>query len=97
MECAMLSLQDLLDFRDLDAEESPAAAPADVFPESVATLSETLLGTREGLIRLHGMMLDNMRHAIENGHKDRLVDTARTFLRFHESYTLPFLAEPAAN
>ncbi|MGE5384437.1 MAG: hypothetical protein ACM3SV_00960 [Betaproteobacteria bacterium] len=84
----MLSLQDLLDFCDLDEGHRPFAAAPEVSPDSVATL----LSTPEGLVRLHGMMLDNMRHALETGQKDHLMNIARSFLDFHESYTLPFLA-----
>ncbi len=84
----MLSLQDILDFCDLDDGNRPTCVTPEVSPDSIATL----MSTPEGLVRLHGMMLDNMRHALETGQKDNLMNVARSFLDFHENYTLPFLA-----
>lgn len=89
----MLTLQDLMDFRDLDDETGNVAAP-DVSMVSAAELGQKLLGTPEGLLQLHGMMLDNMRHALVNGQKEHLANVTKTFLDFHENFTLPFLGKP---
>lgn len=91
----MLSLQDLLDFCDLGHKEIEAIADHQRVPLTVAAeIGQQLLNSQEGLIQLHNMMIDNMRHALANGQKDHLISVTETFLNFHRNY--PITAQMAA-
>lgn len=89
MEFKMLTLQDMLDFCDGAHPQAEAIAEEQKAPMAFAAdLGRHLLTTPEGLGQLHYMMLDNMRHALENGHQDHLVSLTRIFLDFHRNYPL---------
>lgn len=83
----MLSLQDLLDYCDLDRGEIEAIAEHEHLTLPVAAeMSECLLSTPEGVCKLHIMFLENMQHAMESGdytHMQQLADAYRHLQRTH--------------
>ena len=83
----MLSIQDVLDYCDLDHGEIAAVAEHEHIPMTVAAeLGETLLGTPEGVVRLHSMIVENMEHALESGHYRHVQELGETYqhlLRTH--------------
>ena len=57
----MLSMQDVLDYCDLDRGEIEAIAEHEHIPTMLAAeLSENLLSSPEGVFRLHSMIIENM-------------------------------------
>jgi len=83
----MLTLQDIIDFCDTTPSEAETVADHQNIPLTFAAeMGKRLLSTPEGQLQLHGMMLDNMRHALESGQSERLVSLTRTFLDFQRSY-----------
>lgn len=83
----MLTMQDIIDFCDIGHAEAEVIADHHNIPmASAAEMGMRLLGSPEGLLQLQGMMLDNMRHALENGHSDKLAAITRTFLDFQRNY-----------
>ncbi|HMV01582.1 MAG TPA: hypothetical protein PKD04_10890 [Rhodocyclaceae bacterium] len=83
----MLSLQDVLDYCDLDQGEIAAVAEHEHIPLAVAAeVGEALLASPEGVFRLHTMIIENMEHALERGqtaHAQELVCTYRHLQRTH--------------
>ena len=83
----MLSLQDLLDYCDLDRGEIEAIAEHEHLTLPVAAeMGECLLCTPEGVCKLHVMFLENMQHALETGdyaHMQELADAYRHLQRVH--------------
>lgn len=68
----MLSLQDCLDFCDLDCSEIEAIAEHEHIPVIVAAeLSSELLQTPEGVCSLHSMVLDNLAEALAHGDMEK--------------------------
>ncbi len=85
----MLSLQDLLDYCDLGHKEIEAIADHQrVSLVAAAEIGQKLLETSHGQIQLHNMMLDNMRHALAKGEKEKLVALTETFLNFSSQYPI---------
>lgn len=83
----MLSLQDVIDYCDLDRGEIEAIAEHEHIPLALAAeLSEMLLCSPEGVCRLHGMIIENMAHALASGQHARveaLEETYRHLTRTH--------------
>ncbi|MGE5946733.1 MAG: hypothetical protein ACM35F_08570 [Betaproteobacteria bacterium] len=86
----MLSIQDVLHYCDLDRGEIEAVAEHEHLPMTVAAeLGESLLGSPEGVFRLHGMIVENMQHALENGQYEHVQDLVRTYEHLQRTHPLP--------
>lgn len=86
----MLSIQDVLDYCDLDRGEISAVAEHEHIPLTVAAeLGETLLASPEGVFRLHGMIVDNMQHAVETGQFEHVRELAGTYAHLQRTHPLP--------
>lgn len=83
----MLSLQDVIDYCDLDKGEIAAIAEHEHIPVAIAAeLGEVLLCSPEGVCRLHGMIIENMAHALscqQYAHVKELEQTYHHLLRTH--------------
>lgn len=79
----MLSLEDCLDFCELDAQEVEAIAEHEHIPIIVAAeLGCNLLRSADGLRNLHAMLKDNISRARRTGHSDRAARWARVYRQF---------------
>ncbi|MBS1160687.1 MAG: hypothetical protein H6R15_3106 [Proteobacteria bacterium] len=86
----MLSMQDVLDYCDLDTGEIEAIAEHEHIPVTVAAeLSEVLLCSPEGVCRLHSMIIENMAHALECGRYDRAQDLSKTYQHLQRTHPIP--------
>jgi len=86
----MLSMQDVLDYCDLDRGEIEAIAEHQHIPMAIAAeLSEVLLCTPEGVCQLHTMIIENMQHALEVGHNERVLDLMQTYEHLQRTHPLP--------
>jgi hypothetical protein len=86
----MLSMQDVLDYCDLDRGEIAAVAEHEHIPMTIAAeLGENLLGTPEGVCKLHSMILENMGHALETGHFQHVKDLEATYQHLQRTHPIP--------
>lgn len=86
----MLSMQDVLDYCDLDRGEIEAIAEHQHIPMTIAAeMSEVLLCTPEGVCQLHTMIIENMQHALEIGHNERVLDLMQTYEHLQRTHPLP--------
>ncbi|MCL2345194.1 MAG: hypothetical protein FWC58_05015 [Desulfobulbus sp.] len=83
----MLSIQDVIDYCDLDRGEIEAIAEHEHIPLTVAAeMSAVLLGSPEGVCHLHSMIIENMQHALETGHYQHVKDLAETYQHLQRSH-----------
>ena len=86
----MLSMQDVLDYCDLERGEIEAIAEHEHVPLAVAAeMSEVLLCSPEGVCKLHTMIIENMERAIESGHYERVQTLAETYQHLQRTHPLP--------
>ena len=86
----MLSIQDVIDYCDLDRGEIEAIAEHEHIPVTVAAeMSEVLLGSPEGVCRLHSMIIENMQQALEAGRYQHVKDLAETYQHLQRSHPIP--------
>lgn len=86
----MLSLQDVIDYCDLERGEIEAIAEHEHIPVTVAAeMSEQLLCSPEGVCRLHSMIIENMQHAIETGRYEHVHDLAITYQHLQRTHPIP--------
>ncbi len=86
----MLSMQDVLDYCDLDRGEIDAVAEHEHLPTMLAAeLGESLLSTPQGVFRLHAMIIENMQEALEAGHFEHVKELAQTYEHLQRSHPLP--------
>ncbi|WP_374327412.1 hypothetical protein [Azonexus sp.] len=86
----MLSMQDVLDYCDLDRGEIEAIAEHEHLPLAIAAeLSEVLLGTPEGVYQLHAMILENMQQALAAGENERVIELMKTYEHLKRTHPLP--------
>ncbi|MDD2663739.1 MAG: hypothetical protein PHD19_08260 [Dechloromonas sp.] len=86
----MLSIQDVLDYCDLDRGEIEAIAEHEHIPVTIAAeLSENLLCTPEGVCRLHAMIIENMQEALAAGQYERVCELAKTYEHLKRTHPLP--------
>lgn len=86
----MLTMQDLIDYCDLERGEIEAIAEHEHIPMAVAAeLSEVLLCTPEGVCRLHSMIIENMEHALEVGQYQHVKDLAETYQHLQRTHPIP--------
>lgn len=85
----MLTLDDLLDYCDLDREEIAALAEHEHIPMAIAAeLGDHLLETPEGVKELHRMLLDNMKHAKVGGNRKHLAELVHTYLHLKQTHPI---------
>ena len=86
----MLSIQDVLDYCDLDRGEIEAIAEHEHIPVTVAAeLSEVLLCSPEGVCRLHTMIIENMTHALEQGQYEHVKNLSQTYEHLQRTHPIP--------
>lgn len=86
----MLSIQDVIDYCDLDRGEIEAIAEHEHIPVTVAAeMSEVLLCTSDGVCRLHSMIIENMQHALDSGHFQHVKDLAETYEHLQRTHPIP--------
>jgi hypothetical protein len=86
----MLSIQDVLDYCDLDRGEIAAVAEHEHIPMTIAAeLGEALLSTPEGVVRLHSMIVENMEHALQTGHYQHVEELGETYKHLQRTHPIP--------
>jgi hypothetical protein len=86
----MLSIQDVIDYCDLDRGEIEAIAEHEHIPMAIAAeLGEVLLCTPEGVCRIHSMIVENMVHAMEVGEYEHVRDLSKTYEHLQRTHPLP--------
>ena len=86
----MLSIQDVIDYCDLERGEIEAIAEHEHIPMAIAAeLSEVLLCSPEGVCRLHTMIVENMVHAMEAGEYEHVQDLSKTYEHLQRTHPLP--------
>ncbi len=86
----MLSMQDVIDYCDLDSGEIEAIAEHEHIPTMLAAeLSEGLLCSPEGVCRLHTMIIENMEVAIEAGRYEHAKSLAKTYQHLQRTHPMP--------
>ena len=89
----MLSIQDVLDYCDLDRGEIEAIAEHEHIPVTVAAeMSESLLCTPEGVCQLHVMILENIQHAFDAGNLEHVKELAAAYQHLQRTHPLPSMA-----
>lgn len=91
----MLSLQDVMDYCDLDEGEIAAVAEHEHIPLAVAAeMGETLLASPDGVFRLHTMIVENMTHAMECGEYTHVKELASVYQHLQRTHPLPGVPSP---
>lgn len=86
----MLSMQDLLDYCDLDKGEIEAIAEHEHLPLAVAAeMGEVLLCSPEGVFKIHSMIIENMEHALQCGQYQHVRDLACVYEHLQRTHPLP--------
>ncbi len=86
----MLSIQDVLDYCDLDRGEIEAIAEHEHIPMTIAAeMGEVLLCTPEGVCQLHSMIIENMQRALEEGHFEHVKELAETYQHLQRTHPIP--------
>lgn len=79
----MLSLDECIDFTDLDTDTVVAVAEHEGLPPIVAAqLGAELLRTHGGLHKLHRMFRENLERAVRRGRLERAKAIERAYRRF---------------
>ncbi len=86
----MLSIQDVIDYCDLDQGEIEAIAEHEHVPITIAAeLSQSLLCSPDGVCRLHSMIIENMQQALESGHFQHVKDLSQTYEHLQRTHPIP--------
>lgn len=86
----MLSIQDVIDYCDLERGEIEAIAEHEHIPMCIAAeLSEALLASPDGVFRLHTMIIENMQQALDARHYEHVRDLAKTYEHLQRTHPLP--------
>lgn len=86
----MLSIQDVIDYCDLDRGEIEAIAEHEHIPITVAAeMGDALLCSPDGVCRLHTMIIENMRQAFDAGHYQHVQDLAQTYQHLQRTHPIP--------
>ncbi|WP_371323014.1 hypothetical protein VX159_11400 [Dechloromonas sp. ZY10] len=86
----MLSIQDVLDYCDLDRGEIEAIAEHEHLPLAVAAeLGEALLSTPEGVCQVHTMIIENIQHALDGGHYQHAQELVTVYEHLQRCHPLP--------
>jgi hypothetical protein len=86
----MLSMQDVIDYCDLERGEIEAIAEHEHVPVIVAAeLSEQLLCSPQGVCRLHSMIIENMENAMACGEFQHVQELAETYQHLQRTHPIP--------
>ena len=86
----MLSIQDVIDYCDLDRGEIEAIAEHEHIPMAVAAeMSEILLCSPDGVCQLHSMIIENMQEALEAGHYEHVKELASIYQHLQRTHPIP--------
>lgn len=86
----MLSMQDLIDYCDLDEGEIRAIAEHEHLPMAVAAeLCDCLLRSPEGVCMLHAMIAENLERARRCGRAQQAKDLEDTYRHLQRTHPLP--------
>ena len=75
----MLSMQDVIDYCDLERGEIEAIAEHEHIP---------LLCTPQGVYQLHSVIIENMQHALEVGEYQHVKDLAATYAHLQRTHPI---------
>ena len=88
----MLSMQDVLDYCDLDRGEIEAIAEHQHIPMTIAAeMGELLLCSPEGVYQLHAMIIENMQEALAAGQYERVCELGKTYEHLKRTHPLQSL------
>lgn len=86
----MLSMQDILDYCDLNDDVIEVIADHTGVPMIVAAeMSEALLCSPEGVCRLHMMLVECMKEALAQQHNERVLELMEVYEHLRRSHPLP--------
>lgn len=86
----MLSMQDILDYCDLNEDVMEAIADHTGVPMIVAAeMSEALLCSPEGVCRLHMMLVECMKEALARQRNERVLELMEVYEHLRRSHPLP--------
>ncbi|WP_415034152.1 hypothetical protein [Azonexus sp.] len=86
----MLSMQDILDYCDLNDDVIEVIADHTGVPMIVAAeISEGLLCSPEGVCRLHMMLVECMKKALEQEKNERVLELMEIYEHLKRSHPLP--------
>ena len=86
----MLSMNDLIDYCDLDKSEIEAIAEHQHIPLPIAVeLGEYLLHSSAGLCTLHAMIQETIQHAADHGRHHHAAELAITYQHLQRTHPLP--------
>lgn len=85
----MLSLEDCLDFCELDSQEVEAIAEHEHIPIIVAAeLGCSLLRSADGVRDLHAMLIDNIARARQKGHPENAAHWTQVYRQFQAAHPI---------
>ena len=86
----MLCLDDCLDFCELEQDEVEAIAEHEHVPVIVAAeIGCELLKTNDGVVKLHTMILDDIKLALAHGRTEHATELAMTYRHFQGAHPIP--------
>lgn len=86
----MLSMQDVLDYCDLERGEIEAIAEHEHIPMTIAAeMSASLLASPDGVCHLHQMIIENMQHALDCGRDSHVLALMQTYEHLQRTHPLP--------
>jgi exo-beta-1,3-glucanase (GH17 family) len=85
----MLCLEDCIGLSELDEEQVAAIAEHEHVPAIVAAeMGSELLKRNEGVAKLHAMVLDDIKSALERGRKDHASELVTTYRQLQSAHPL---------
>lgn len=86
----MLSMQDIVDYCDLETGEIEAIAEHEHVPMIIAAeLGQELLTTPQGVCCVHAMIIENMEHALACGEFQHVKDLSVTYQHLQRTHPIP--------
>lgn len=86
----MLSMRDIIDYCDLNDDVIEVIADHTGVPMIVAAeMSEALLSSPEGVCRLHMMLVECMKEALNEGHNEQVLELMDIYEHLKRSHPLP--------
>ena len=86
----MLSMQDILDYCDLNDDVNEVIADHTGVPMIVAAeMSEALLCSPEGVCRLHMLLVECMKEALAQQRNERVLELMEVYEHLRRSHPLP--------
>lgn len=86
----MLSMQDVIDYCDLECGEIEAIAEHEHIPLVVAAeLGEQLMASPQGVCAVHSMIIENMQHALACGEFQHIKDLSETYEHLQRTHPMP--------